>query len=81
MYFDTTCYYIPYNLAYYPAQWKLWFIEEDITLKRHPVIHCITLPVKPTKKQIRKLRRQFRKDNPSNLDEFFDKEGLAVMRW
>lgn len=68
MYFDTTCYYIPYNLAYYPAQWKLWFIEEDITLERHPVIQCISLPVKPTKKQIRKLRRQFRKNNPPLTD-------------
>lgn len=77
MYFDTTCYYIPYNLAYYPARWKLCFIVEDITLERLPVIQCITLPVKPTKKQIRKLRRQFRKDNPPLTD--WEKIRISVL--
>lgn len=81
MYFDTTCYYIPNSFAHYPAQWKLWFIKEDITLNRQPVCQCLTLPVKPTKKQVRKLRRQFRKENPGVLEEFFTKEDLAARYW
>lgn len=43
------------------VEWKLWFIEVLDVPDRQEIIDCITLPVKPTKRQIRKLRRQFRK--------------------
>lgn len=45
------------------AQWKLWFTEDGDVIGRQHIIECHTLPVKPTKRQVRKLRRKFRKEN------------------
>lgn len=50
--------YSPENVL---AGWTLWFVEAH----KNPFwdnVECIYLPVKPTKKQIRKLRRKFIKD-------------------
>lgn len=44
------------------AQWNLWFSEITNVTERQHYVACHTFPVKPTKKQIRKLRREFRKE-------------------
>lgn len=44
-----------------PAGWTLWFVEVDDNLFWHNV-ECKFFPAKPTKKQVRKLRRKFIKD-------------------
>lgn len=64
MYFTTEVYYVkPEQVfgGYIIAGWRLWFIESNIAQDRQDVIMVYTFPAKPTKKQIRKLRRNFRK--------------------
>lgn len=67
MYFDTHLNYVRPQIGfggyYFTACWKLWFVEEGDIQERQAVIDCHVFPVKPTKKQIRKLRRQFRNEN------------------
>ena len=59
MQFNTDIYYKNTMFGgYVHAHWKLWFIEID---RQHMVVFH-TLSAKPTKKQIRKLRRKFRKE-------------------
>ena len=43
------------------AGWKLWIVEDGFFEDRQNVVMSWQFPVKPTKKQIRKLRRKFRK--------------------
>lgn len=66
MHFNTDVYYVkPEKLLFgghLNAGWRLWFTESNVTLDRQPLIECHSLRVKPTKKQIRKLRRRFRKE-------------------
>lgn len=45
--------------------WVLWITEDGVFEDRQNFIMSWQFPVKPTKKQIRKLRRQFR-----NLEGF-----------
>ena len=63
------------------AQWNLWFSEITNVTERQHYVACHSFPAKPTKKQIRKLRRQFRKENQNSLAEFFAEEGTAAMYW
>ena len=44
------------------AQWNLWFSEITNVTERQHYVACHSFPAKPTKKQIRKLRREFRKE-------------------
>lgn len=44
------------------AQWNLWFSEITNVIERQHYVACHSFPAKPTKKQIRKLRRAFRKE-------------------
>ena len=44
-----------------PAGWTLWFVEVDDNPFWHNV-ECKFFPAKPTKKQVRKLRRKFIND-------------------
>ena len=84
MRFNTDVYYVkPERIfgGYTIACWKLWFIEDSDIKDRQHIIECHTFPTKPTKKQIRKLRRQFRKENQNSLAEFFAEEGTAAMYW
>lgn len=84
MRFNTDVYYVkPERIfgGYTLACWKLWFIEDSDIKDRQHIIECHTFPAKPTKKQIRKLRRQFRKENQNSLAEFFAEEGTAAMYW
>lgn len=46
------------------AGWTLWIVEDGLFEDRQNLVMSWQFPVKPTKKQIRKLRRQFRKENP-----------------
>lgn len=62
------------------AEWQLWFSEICEETKM-PLVVDYSFPTKPTKKQIRKLRRQFRKENQNSLAEFFAEEGTAAMYW
>lgn len=41
--------------------WQLWFSEKNFDYQQ-PLVEEHSFPVKPTKKQIRKLRRAFRKE-------------------
>lgn len=43
------------------AEWQLWFSEECGEI-RMPLVVDYNFPVKPTKRQVRKLRRAFRKE-------------------
>ncbi|UVX31135.1 hypothetical protein P4b_00040 [Klebsiella phage VLCpiP4b] len=43
------------------ASWTLWIVEDGFFEDRQNLVMSWQFPVKPTKKQIRKLRRQFRK--------------------
>ena len=43
------------------AEWQLWF-SEVCEETRMPLVVDYSFPVKPTKRQIRKLRRLFRKE-------------------
>lgn len=43
------------------AEWQLWFSEECGEM-RMPLVVDYSFPVKPTKRQVRKLRRAFRKE-------------------
>lgn len=40
--------------------WELWFSEKNL-ITHDPCVDVYIFPVKPTKRQVRKLRRQFRK--------------------
>lgn len=42
------------------ADWELWF-SEDYKEGRQVFVMYYKFPVKPTKRQVRKLRREFRK--------------------
>ncbi len=46
------------------AEWQLWFYESCEETKM-PLVMDYSFPVKPTRKQVRKLRRSFRK-----MDDF-----------
>lgn len=61
--FHTDLYHVPSFVfgGYHACSWKLWFTEAAYVEDRQQVIDLHQLPVKPTKRQIRKLRRQFRK--------------------
>ena len=65
MRFNTDVYYVkPERIfgGYTLACWRLWFTEDGDIKYRLRIIECHTFHVKPTKKQIRKLRRAFRKE-------------------
>lgn len=65
MRFNTDVYYVKPGITFGGhslACWKLWFTEDGDIKYRLRIIECHTFHVKPTKKQIRKLRRQFRKE-------------------
>lgn len=65
MQFNTDVYYVKPGITfggYVLACWKLWFTEDGDIKDRQHIIDCHTFPVKPTKKQVRKLRRAFRKE-------------------
>lgn len=65
MRFNTDVYYVkPERIfgGHTLACWKLWFTEDSDIKDRQHIIECHTFPAKPTKKQIRKLRRAFRKE-------------------
>lgn len=65
MQFNTDVYYVKPGITfggYVLACWKLWFTEDGDIKDRQHIIECHTFPVKPTKKQVRKLRRAFRKE-------------------
>lgn len=69
MQINTDLYYVQYSgfgsknyrARKHKALWCLWFTEDGDIKDRQNIIECHRFPVKPTKKQIRKLRRQFRK--------------------
>ena len=64
MKFNTDIYFVKPEQCfggYINACWKLWFTEAGDVVDRQHIIECHTLPVKPTKRQVRKLRRAFRK--------------------
>ncbi|UUB18117.1 hypothetical protein [Escherichia phage ST4] len=44
----------------YHSHWLLTFAEENLSVQ--PLVSQYEFPAKPTKKQIRKLRREFRKE-------------------
>lgn len=44
------------------SYWVLWITEDGVFEDRQNLIMSWQFPIKPTKKQIRKLRRQFRKE-------------------
>lgn len=50
------------------ASWTLCIAEYGFFEDRQNLVMSWQFPVKPTKKQIRKLRRQFRRDNPPLTD-------------
>lgn len=50
-----------YRVKKHKAHWCLWFTEDGFFEDRQNLVMSWQFPVKPTKKQIRKLRRQFRK--------------------
>lgn len=70
MQFNTDLYYVQHSgfgtknfrARKHKAHWCLWFIESGNIQERQSVINCHVLSVKPTKKQLRKLRRAFRKE-------------------
>lgn len=65
MRFNTDVYYVKPGITFGGhslACWKLWFTEEGVIKYRLRIIECHTFHAKPTKKQIRKLRRAFRKE-------------------
>lgn len=68
MQFNTDVYYIKPEQSfgwYINACWKLWFTEDGDVVDRQHIIASHTLPAKPTKRQVRKLRRVFRKEAKS----------------
>lgn len=44
-----------------PAGWTLWIVEDGDFTDRQNLVMTWQFPVKPTRKQVRKLRRSFRK--------------------
>lgn len=44
------------------ARWRLWIVEDAILEDRQNQVMSWAFPVKPTNKQIRQLRRQFRRE-------------------
>lgn len=44
------------------SEWQLWFSKKNFDYQQPFVDEVHNLPVKPTKKQVRKLRRAFRKE-------------------
>lgn len=64
MQINTHLFYDPgytHTFGYQAACWTLWIVEDGFCEHRQNLFMSVRLPAKPTKKQIRKLRRQFRK--------------------
>jgi hypothetical protein len=49
-----------FNFQHQTTHWQLWFSEQNSGVYQ-PYVDEYTFPVKPTKRQVRKLRRAFRK--------------------
>ena len=47
--------------GYQESYWVLWFTEADMPDDRQTIIESHQFCVKPTRKQIRKLRKKFKK--------------------
>ena len=52
-----------FNIQHHTTHWELWFSEKNFDVC-NPNVKTHSFTIKPTKKQVRKLRRQFRKENP-----------------